>query len=61
MCHAVRSCVLSETSDNDDPDHKPEPLTLDAWHRAQGARMVEFAGYAEKLRQPGESKFCMRP
>jgi hypothetical protein len=23
--------------------------------------LVEFAGYAEKLRQPGESKFCMRP
>ena len=23
--------------------------------------LVEFAGYAEKLRQPGESKFYMRP
>ena len=23
--------------------------------------LVEFAGYAEKLRQAGESKFCMRP
>ena len=23
--------------------------------------LVEFAGYAERLRQPGESKFCMRP
>jgi acetyl-CoA carboxylase carboxyltransferase component len=23
--------------------------------------LVEFAGLAEKLRQPGESKFCMRP
>ena len=23
--------------------------------------LLEFAGYAEKLRQPGESKFCMRP
>ncbi|MEO6717938.1 MAG: glycine cleavage system aminomethyltransferase GcvT [Novosphingobium sp.] len=31
-----------------DPDAPPEgPLTLplDAWHRAKGARMVEFAGY----------------
>jgi len=23
--------------------------------------LVEFAAYAEKLRMPGESKFCMRP
>jgi hypothetical protein len=23
--------------------------------------LVEFAGHAEKLRQPGESKFYMRP
>ena len=31
----------------DDPTPKPLKTTpLDAWHRAHGARMVEFAGYA---------------
>ncbi|HEY6869350.1 MAG TPA: glycine cleavage system protein T, partial [Novosphingobium sp.] len=36
-------------SDVDSPDLPedlpPEALPLDAWHRARGARMVEFAGY----------------
>ena len=34
------------TNDNDD-DAAPETevLSLDAWHRARGGRMVEFAGY----------------
>ena len=38
----------SSDIDQHDPDAPPEgPLTLplDAWHRARGARMVEFAGY----------------
>jgi aminomethyltransferase len=50
---------LSEANDNDDhdlgPDFEPEPLTLplDAWHRAQGARMVEFAGYSMPVQYEG--------
>ena len=39
---------MSEASDsNMDDGVEAEVLTLplDAWHRAQGARMVEFAGY----------------
>lgn len=34
-------------SNNDDEAVEPEVLTLplDAWHRARGGRMVEFAGY----------------
>jgi len=39
-----------------DPDAPPEgPLTLplDAWHRAKGARMVEFAGYMMPVQYEG--------
>ena len=38
---------MSETDDtiDDDAPLGPEVLPLDAWHRAKGARMVEFAGY----------------
>lgn len=39
-----------------DPDAAPEgPLTLplDAWHRARGARMVEFAGYMMPVQYEG--------
>ena len=35
---------------------KPPPLKttpLDAWHRAQGARMVPFAGYAMPVQYQG--------
>ena len=31
--------------DPDSPPEGPLSLPLDAWHRAKGARMVEFAGY----------------
>jgi aminomethyltransferase len=46
---------LSEANDNDDPETKAEPLALplDAWHRAKGARMVEFAGYAMPVQYGG--------
>jgi aminomethyltransferase len=46
---------LSEANDNDDLDGKPAPLVLplDAWHRARGARMVEFAGYAMPVQYEG--------
>ena len=37
-------------SDHDDP---VETLPLDAWHRAQGARMVPFAGYAMPIQYEG--------
>jgi len=30
-----------------------EPLPLDAWHRARGARMVPFAGYAMPIQYDG--------
>jgi len=30
-----------------------EPLPLDAWHRAQGARMVGFAGYSMPIQYEG--------
>jgi aminomethyltransferase len=47
---------LSEANDNDDPEMKAEPLALplDAWHRAKGARMVEFAGYSMPVQYTGE-------
>jgi aminomethyltransferase len=38
----------------DDPTPKPLKATpLDAWHRAHGARMVEFAGYAMPVQYQG--------
>jgi aminomethyltransferase len=38
----------------DDPTPKPLKTTpLDAWHRAQGARMVPFAGYAMPVQYKG--------
>jgi aminomethyltransferase len=38
----------------DDPTPKPLKTTpLDAWHRAHGARMVEFAGYAMPVQYQG--------
>jgi aminomethyltransferase len=39
---------VSDTYENHDDDDAPpavQVLPLDAWHRAQGGRMVEFAGY----------------
>ena len=54
MCHHVRSYVLSE-SDNtiDELPVEPMLLPLDAWHRARGARMVDFAGYAMPVQYDG--------
>jgi aminomethyltransferase len=38
----------------DDPTPKPLKVTpLDAWHRARGARMVEFAGYSMPVQYQG--------
>jgi aminomethyltransferase len=36
-----------------DDDSIAEPLPLDAWHRARGARMVPFAGYAMPIQYDG--------
>lgn len=49
------SCVTEDQSDTH-PDDLPEQqvLPLDAWHRAQGARMVEFAGYQMPIQYTGE-------
>ena len=35
----------SEVANDDDAPTEPLALPLDAWHRARGGRMVEFAGY----------------
>ncbi len=35
------------------PELPPEALPLDAWHRARGARMVEFAGYHMPIQYEG--------
>ncbi|MGB3167196.1 MAG: glycine cleavage system aminomethyltransferase GcvT [Alteraurantiacibacter sp.] len=34
-------------------DDTPQALPLDAWHRAQGARMVRFAGYEMPIQYSG--------
>lgn len=39
-------------SDHDTPE-EARPLPLDAWHRAQGGRMVPFAGYAMPIQYEG--------
>ena len=43
---SVREFSVSETHDIDDAEElEVLTLALDAWHRARGGRMVEFAGY----------------
>ncbi|UIP06734.1 glycine cleavage system aminomethyltransferase GcvT [Erythrobacter sp. SDW2] len=39
--------------DSDDEVIEPGKLPLDAWHRAQGARMVPFAGYEMPIQYEG--------
>ncbi|MCW8308091.1 glycine cleavage system aminomethyltransferase GcvT [Acidiphilium sp. PA] len=34
-------------------DHEPQTVPLDAWHRAHGARMVDFAGYLMPVQYDG--------
>lgn len=55
MCHAVRSYVLTDTIEDDAEslDLAPQILPLDQWHRRNGARMVEFAGYQMPLHYEG--------
>ena len=40
-------------SDLDGPEIEILPLPLDAWHRARGGRMVEFAGYHMPVQYEG--------
>ena len=44
----------AEMSDEDQPE-TTDLLPLDAWHRAQGARMVPFAGYDMPIQYAGPS------
>ena len=44
-----------DTDDDAIVDAAPERLPLDAWHRAQGARMVPFAGYEMPIQYTGPS------
>ncbi|MGN6358516.1 MAG: glycine cleavage system aminomethyltransferase GcvT [Novosphingobium sp.] len=49
---------MSQTPELDDEDTsdpiEPLVLPLDAWHRARGARMVDFAGYQMPVQYTGE-------
>ena len=50
----VRSGPVIENALPDDPTPKPlKTVPLDAWHRAFGARMVEFAGYSMPVQYQG--------
>jgi aminomethyltransferase len=62
MSQAVHDGVTDDThargqplsGDPDDADAlPPEPLPLDAWHRARGGRMVPFAGYLMPVQYEG--------
>jgi aminomethyltransferase len=46
---------VNDVIDSDETEAAAEPLLLplDAWHRAKGARMVEFAGYAMPVQYEG--------
>jgi aminomethyltransferase len=45
--------MTSATTEDDYVEAPPEALPLDAWHRAQGARMVPFAGYEMPIQYEG--------
>lgn len=45
---------LSNDNDLADEPQGPALLPLDAWHRARGGRMVEFAGYMMPVQYTGE-------
>ena len=55
--HCTEPKLVSETYKTDDDDGTgpvpPSLLPLDQWHRARGARMVEFAGYAMPVQYEG--------
>ena len=45
--------VSDQDTDDQIEDIALEPLPLDAWHRARGARMVPFAGYEMPIQYEG--------
>jgi aminomethyltransferase len=45
--------LVSDTYENSEEALETEALPLDAWHRAKGARMVEFAGYHMPIQYEG--------
>ena len=45
--------IPSETGQAETGEAPPQQLPLDAWHRAKGARMVPFAGYAMPVQYEG--------
>jgi aminomethyltransferase len=45
--------MMSDDTDTDLVEPETLTLPLDAWHRAQGARMVEFAGYHMPIQYDG--------
>ena len=49
MHHCVEIISVSDSPEM----MKIEALPLDAWHRAQGARMVDFAGYSMPIQYEG--------
>ena len=63
VCHAERSCIVNDPIDEgprdegpideDREEAAPLVLALDAWHRAKGARMVDFAGYQMPVQYEG--------
>ncbi len=48
------NAIDDETPHADDAPAGPLTLPLDAWHRARGGRMVEFAGYHMPVQYAGE-------
>ena len=50
---ARKTDVSEQTSEDIIEDLPLEPLALDAWHRARGARMVPFAGYEMPIQYEG--------
>ena len=48
------NAIDSDTPHADDVPEGPLSLPLDAWHRAKGGRMVEFAGYHMPVQYAGE-------
>jgi aminomethyltransferase len=51
--HCAEMNLVSDTYNNLDEVAVVGALPLDAWHRAQGARMVEFAGYHMPIQYEG--------
>jgi len=54
--HICQESTMTDDNTDIHPDDLPEKqvLPLDAWHRAQGARMVPFAGYEMPIQYAGE-------